>query len=67
MGSIGFVHYNMSIEEQVAQVARAKRHQAGVLAIPEVLAQDQTVADIHALKVCLTSCLFTTEGQLCLP
>ncbi|KAK9800211.1 hypothetical protein WJX73_009988 [Symbiochloris irregularis] len=61
MGSIGFVHYNMSIEEQVAQVARAKRHQAGLNAIPEVLAQDSFVADIHDLKrvkgigsVCIT-------------
>ena len=51
MGGIGFVHYNMSIQDQVAQVALAKRHQAGLIALPEVLAQDNIVADIHALKV----------------
>ena len=51
MGGIGFVHYNMSTEDQVAHIVRAKSHQAGLVAIPEVLAQHSTIADIHALKV----------------
>lgn len=51
LGGIGFVHYNNSVEEQVAQVKRAKRHQAGIADTPEVLAEDSTLADIHALKV----------------
>ena len=51
MGGIGFVHYNMTIKEQVQHVIRAKQHQAGLSALPEVLAQESTVADILALKV----------------
>jgi IMP dehydrogenase len=51
LGGMGFVHYNNTVEEQVAHVYRAKRHVPGYIATPLVLGPTETVAKIDQLKV----------------
>ncbi|KAK9809215.1 hypothetical protein WJX72_011502 [[Myrmecia] bisecta] len=49
-GGIGFVHYNMTLEEQVQNVARVKRHKPGYVVTPAVMSPQNTIADLEALK-----------------
>ena len=49
-GGIGIVHKNLSPKEQAAQVARVKRHEAGVLRDPITVTQDMTVRDAIELQ-----------------
>ena len=49
-GGIGIVHKNLSPKEQAAQVARVKRHEAGVLRDPITLTRDMTVRDAIELQ-----------------
>lgn len=51
MGGLGFLHYNMKLEEQVAQAQRVKRHVPGFVMTPTVLQSSNTIADFEALKV----------------
>lgn len=49
LGGIGVLHRNLSIEEQVAEVDRVKRSQAGMITAPIHLAPDATVGDARAV------------------
>ena len=48
-GGIGILHKNLSIERQAAEVARVKRHEAGVLKDPMCIAPSLPVGDVVAL------------------
>jgi IMP dehydrogenase len=48
-GGIGVLHRNLSIEEQVAEVDRVKRSEAGMIDDPVTLPPDALVADALAL------------------
>ena len=60
MGGMGFLHYNLTTEEQVAQAKRVKRHVPGFVTSPAALAPQGTIADFEALKV-------QCRLSLCLP
>jgi IMP dehydrogenase len=49
LGGIGVLHRNLSIEDQVAEVDRVKRSQAGMITAPIHLPPDATVADARAV------------------
>src|SRR5947199_2395616 len=44
-GAIGIIHRNLSIDDQVAEVDRVKRSEAGMIGDPVTLRPDATVAD----------------------
>jgi IMP dehydrogenase len=44
-GGIGFIHQNMTIEEQAAEVAKVKRSESGMIVDPITLEPDQAIAD----------------------
>ena len=48
-GGIGVVHRNLSIEDQVAEVDKVKRSEAGMIVEPVTLPPDAPVADALAL------------------
>lgn len=48
-GGIGFIHKNMSIEQQAEQVRLVKIFEAGVVSNPITVTPDQTIADVKAL------------------
>src|ERR671932_2183898 len=48
-GGIGILHRNLSIEEQVAEVDKVKRSEAGMIVEPVTLPPDAPVADALAL------------------
>ena len=45
VGGIGFIHKNMSIEEQANQVKRVKRSESGMILDPITLNEDSTLKD----------------------
>ena len=45
-GGIGFIHYNCSIEEQVAMVQEVKRFENGFITDPVVIHPEQTIKEI---------------------
>jgi len=47
LGGIGVLHRNLSVEDQVAEVDRVKRSQAGMITSPIHLAPDATVAGVR--------------------
>lgn len=47
-GGIGFIHKNMTIEQQAAQVRKVKRSQSGMILDPVTLHGDATVGDALA-------------------
>jgi IMP dehydrogenase len=49
-GGIGIVHYNCSIEEQVAQVKKVRRFENGFILDPLTLSPDHTVQDVWDIK-----------------
>ena len=49
VGGIGILHKNLSVERQAAEVARVKRHEAGVLKDPMCIAPSLPVGDVVAL------------------
>ena len=51
MGGMGFLHYNMTKEEQVQQAKRVKQHVPGFVTRPATLAPQSTIADFESLKV----------------
>ncbi|MDO8452219.1 MAG: IMP dehydrogenase [bacterium] len=46
-GGIGVIHYNMSVEEQMAEVEKVRRYEAGFVLKPEVLGPEATVGDVY--------------------
>src|ERR671938_1910214 len=48
-GGIGVIHRNLSIEEQVAEVDRVKRSEAGMITEPVTLPPDALVGEAHEL------------------
>ena len=48
-GGIGFIHKNMTADQQAAEVAKVKRHEAGVVAEPITIGPDMLVGDVIAL------------------
>jgi len=48
-GGLGFIHKNMTIAQQAAQVRKVKRSQSGMITDPVTLLVDATVADANAL------------------
>lgn len=49
VGGLGFIHKNMSIAEQAAQVNTVKRSENGMIADPVTLSKDHTIAEAKAL------------------
>lgn len=48
-GGLGFVHKNMSIEAQVENIRRVKRHESGLIVDPITLSPDDTLAKASAI------------------
>lgn len=48
-GGIGFIHKNMSIAAQAAQVRKVKRSQSGMILDPVTLRPDVTLGEAHAV------------------
>lgn len=48
-GGIGFIHKNMSIEDQVAQVVRVKRYESGVIKDPITVSPDTSIRRVIEL------------------
>lgn len=48
-GGIGFIHKNMSVECQVAQVDKVKRNESGMISDPITLPMDATIAQADKL------------------
>jgi IMP dehydrogenase len=48
-GGLGFIHKNMSIEAQAAEVNRVKRSESGMITQPITLTPDSVLADAHAI------------------
>lgn len=45
VGGLGFIHKNMTVEEQAAQVNRVKRSENGMISDPVTLSKDHTLAE----------------------
>lgn len=50
LGGMGFIHYNNTIEEQVAEVRKVKRFKNGFITDPIVLTPNHTIADMDMIK-----------------
>ncbi|WP_243401734.1 IMP dehydrogenase, partial [Leptospira ellisii] len=50
MGGIGIIHYNNTIEEQVAHVAKVKRFENGFITDPVILGPKNTIRDLDWIK-----------------
>ncbi len=48
MGGLGFIHRNLSIERQVAEVAAVKKYESGMIADPVTVHPEQKIADALA-------------------
>lgn len=48
-GGLGFIHKNMSIEEQAAEVDTVKRYENGMITNPITLTKDSTLLDMDAI------------------
>ena len=50
LGGLGIIHYNMPIEDQVAEVRKVKTYKNGFISDPVVLAPHNTLSDLDAVK-----------------
>jgi IMP dehydrogenase len=51
-GGIGFIHKNLSIEDQAREVTRVKKAQSGIVVDPLTIAPSRTLADaLHIMRV----------------
>lgn len=48
-GGVGFIHKNMTADQQAAEVAKVKRHESGVVSEPITIGPDMLVGDVIAL------------------
>jgi IMP dehydrogenase len=48
-GGLGFIHKNMSIESQAAEVEKVKRYENGLISNPITIKRDNTLADVEAI------------------
>ncbi|MCC5826382.1 IMP dehydrogenase [Alkalimonas sp.] len=48
-GGLGFIHKNMTIEEQASHVRRVKKYESGVVSDPVTVSPDMTVREVQAL------------------
>jgi IMP dehydrogenase len=48
-GGIGFIHKNMSAEEQANHVLQVKKYESGVVSDPVTVTEDATIADVIAM------------------
>lgn len=49
-GGIGIIHYNCTVEDQVAQVRKVRRFENGFILDPMTLSPENTIADVHRIK-----------------
>ena len=49
-GGLGFIHKNMSIENQAAEVDKVKRHENGMIINPVTVSKEDTLIDVE--KIC---------------
>ena len=49
-GGIGIIHYNCTVDEQVAQVRTVRRFENGFILDPVTLSPEHTIADVRAIK-----------------
>mmetsp|Transcript_13408 Transcript_13408/g.18327 ORF Transcript_13408/g.18327 Transcript_13408/m.18327 type:complete len:509 (+) Transcript_13408:41-1567(+) len=66
VGGMGFIHYNMTVEEQVAQVVKVKTHRPGFVTDPFVLPPTATVRHLLQQKAAknFSSAIITDTGSL---
>ena len=50
MGGIGIIHYNNSMDDQVAHVRKVKRFENGFITDPIVLSPDHSIGDLDHIK-----------------
>ncbi len=50
LGGIGIIHYNNTIEEQVAEVRRTKKFENGFITDPVCCSPDDRIADVDEIK-----------------
>lgn len=64
-GGIGIIHRFLTIDQQVAEVGRVKRHRAWVIEQPTTIGPDQTIADARRLmrRHDIDGLLVTTEDR----
>ncbi|HBN88937.1 IMP dehydrogenase, partial [Rheinheimera aquimaris] len=48
-GGLGFIHKNMTIEEQAANVRKVKKYESGVVSDPVTVGPDMTIREVQAL------------------
>jgi IMP dehydrogenase len=49
-GGLGIIHYNCTVDEQVAQVRKVRRFENGFILDPVTLSPENTIADVRAIK-----------------
>jgi len=49
-GGMGFIHKNMSIEQQAAEVIRVKRYESGVVSDPVIVSPNTSIKEVKELK-----------------
>mmetsp|Transcript_5717 Transcript_5717/g.6552 ORF Transcript_5717/g.6552 Transcript_5717/m.6552 type:complete len:510 (+) Transcript_5717:58-1587(+) len=66
VGGMGFLHYNMTEEDQVANVRLVKAHRPGCVARPQVFKPTGTLADLDKIKYTrgFSSALITDTGAI---
>jgi IMP dehydrogenase len=63
-GGLGFIHKNMSIEQQVAQVRKVKRSESGMIVQPYTLHADSTIAEaLELMKEHRISGILVTSSE----
>ena len=66
VGGAGFLHYNMTLEDQLANLKAVKAHRLGYVTRPEVVAPDATLSSLDDLAVRrgFTSVVVTDTGKI---